>query len=186
MFCLVALTSQVSTLSFSGTGPMPSTPFSEWNTTSRPAGMKSGMSVGRPRPRLTYQPSGMSRARRAAISWRPQGFIASVLALTVTAGPRCSCLCRRRIGALHLDHAVHEDAWRHHAFRIELAQFYHMAHLRDGELGGHRHHRVEIAPRASIGEIAPAVGAPRLDQGDIGMQRAFHDIGPPVELAGLL
>ncbi len=45
---------------------MPSRPFSDCSTMSVPAGMKFATSVGMPMPRLTYIPSGSSRAARLA------------------------------------------------------------------------------------------------------------------------
>ena len=74
-YCLPALISQGSILSFSGAGPMPSTPFSEWKITSRSSGTWSATAVGMPMPRLTYQPSGMSCATRAAICGRVKGLM---------------------------------------------------------------------------------------------------------------
>ena len=69
-YCLPALISQGSILSFAGAGPMPSTPFSEWKMTSRSIGTWSAIMVGMPMPRLTYQPSGISAAACCAICWR--------------------------------------------------------------------------------------------------------------------
>ena len=74
-YCLPALISQGSIWSFGGAGPMPSTPFSEWKITSRSSGTWSATAVGMPMPRLTYQPSGMSRATRAAIWVRLSGLM---------------------------------------------------------------------------------------------------------------
>src|SRR5215471_3226360 len=138
------------------------------------------MSVGSPRPRLTYQPSGMSRARRAAISSRLSGFSAGAVALMMSL-----LSSRRRVGAVDLNDAVHEDARCHDGFRNKLAELNEVARLHDGELGRHRHHRIEVPSRAAIGEIAPAISLPRLDERNVGMKRALHQIRAAAEFARL-
>src|SRR5215470_1336843 len=121
-----------------GFGPMPSKPFSLWNTISRPGGMWSETCVGRPMPRLTYQPFSMSWAARQAICGRESGVINLLL---------------------NDHHAVDEDAGSMHAFRIDVAQVDDLLGLHDGQLGRHGHHRVEVAGGLAVREVAPAVGA---------------------------
>src|SRR5262249_38162219 len=123
-----------------GFGPMPSRPFSLWNTISRPAGMWSETCVGRPMPRFTHQPFSMSWAARQAICGRESGVI-NVL--------------------LNQHDTVDEYAGSMHAFGIDVAQLDHLLGLHDGEFGGHRHHRIEIARRLAVREVAPAVGTVR-------------------------
>ena len=72
---------------------MPSTPFSEWKITSRSSGTWSAIAVGMPMPRLTYQPSGMSRATRAAISTRLSGL------KSVTAVSGIAASCQKPVGS---------------------------------------------------------------------------------------
>ena len=42
--------------------------------------------------------------------------------------------------------------------------------------GGHRHHRIEIARRRFVGEIAPAIRLPGFDQRDVAGQRFFQHV----------
>src|SRR4051794_6146719 len=70
---LPALIRSGSTSSSKGYGPTPRIPFSDCSTTCTPSGRWFGMSVGRPMPRLTYEPSASSRAARAAIWSRVSG-----------------------------------------------------------------------------------------------------------------
>ena len=53
---------------------MPSKPFSVCKMISRPAGKWLATSVGKPIPRLTMEPSGISLAIRAAIRWEDEHF----------------------------------------------------------------------------------------------------------------
>src|SRR6185295_16332872 len=93
------------TASAAGAGPTPITPFSAWKITSRSGGTKSATSVGIPMPRLTNQPSGMSRAHHAAMPLRSSG----VNAIEV-------------LSERHVQHAVHENARRHDDLRRQLAK----------------------------------------------------------------
>src|ERR1700704_3142004 len=120
---------------------MPMTPFSLCSTTSRPAGRWFATSVGRPMPRLTTEPSAMSRATRAAISARLHLLllmIRSRLLLEAAGAGR---------DALDADDALDEDPRRHDRFRIEAAEGHDLVHGRDRRLRGHRHHRPEVARR---------------------------------------
>src|SRR4051812_48456546 len=146
---------------------MPSTPFSEWKITSRPAGTWSATMVGMPMPRLTYQPSGMSRASRWAIWPRLSG----VIVATVSVMP--ALLKAGRITVGHVQNPVHEDAGRHNLLRVERAELDQMLGLYHGGLGGHRHHGIEVATALPEREVAPAVGLPRLHQRDVAGQRAL-------------
>src|SRR5215470_7625174 len=126
-----------------GFGPMPSKPFSLWNTISRPGGMWSETCVGRPMPRFTYQPFSMSWAARQAICGRESGVIGFLL---------------------NDHHAVHEYAGSMHVFRIDVAELDHLLGLHDGEFCRHRHHRIEVTRRLAVREVAPAVGAVRAQE----------------------
>src|SRR3954470_24210793 len=160
--CLPALISQGSSCPLAGAGPMPMTPFSDWNITSRVGGTWFATMVGMPMPRLTHQPSGTSSARRSAIWSRVKGMVRP---------PSSSFGLQPIAAAIHLDHAVHIDAGGHDHVRVQLAKLTDVLHLGDGQLRRHGHDRVEIGPRPSVDEVAPAVGLPGLHQRHIGLQR---------------
>src|SRR5580704_5599436 len=115
--------------------------------------------VGRPMPRLWYWPSAMSCAARHAIWRRVSGFIGSLLA-----------------PPSYGHHAIDENSRRRDRLGIKRAQLNDLAHLRDGDLPRHRHHRVEVARGFAINEIAPAIAALRLDEREIARERLFEDI----------
>ncbi|KAG5718208.1 hypothetical protein E4T56_gene15747, partial [Termitomyces sp. T112] len=85
-----------------------------------------------------------------------------------------------------LDQPVDENAGCDDGFGVERAQFNNLRHLHNGRPRRARHDRPEIARRLAIDKIAPAVASMRLDQRDIGMDRLFEDVMPPVDLAGFL
>src|SRR6516162_91784 len=148
---------------------MPSTPFSEWKTTSRSAGRSSATCNGAPMPRLTNQPSGISRATRAAISLRVRGWHAARTFMLRSLGDG-----RFAIG--YVQHAIDVDARRRDLLRIERAEIDNVLRLRDRQLRRRRHHRIEISRRGAIDQVAPAIGFPGLDQGDVAGQRFFQEI----------
>src|SRR4029077_8833534 len=118
-------------------------------------------------PRLTTEPSAMSRATRAAISARLH------LGLLMAG----SCLLLEAAGAgrdaIDADDALDEDSRSYDRFRIEAAERHDLVHGRDRRLRRHRHHRAEIARRHSVREVAPAIAALGLDEGVVGVQRRF-------------
>src|SRR5215831_15269587 len=65
------------------------------------------------------------------------------------------------------DDAVHEDAGRVDALGIELADLDELLDLRDGHLPRRRRHRVEVARRLPVHEVAEAVGLPRGDHREV-------------------
>src|SRR5689334_6485603 len=180
--CLPALMRSKSSSPSPGAGPMPITPFSLCRTISRPVGRWLATIVGKPMPRLTTAPSGMSRATRAAISARlhfgsatrslPSGLLAEA------AGARRD--------AVDADDPLHEDPGSDDAFGVERAEWNHLVHRRDRRLRRHCHHRAEVARRHPVREVAPAVAALGLDEGDVGVQRCLEDVHPAVDLARLL
>src|ERR1700746_3084699 len=162
-----------------GAGPIPKTPFSEWKITSRSTGTWSATWVGAPMPRLTNQPSGMSRATRTAISVRVRGLYAVGASTFRSLGD----------GGLaigHVQHALDVDAWRRDLLRIERAKIENVLRLRDRQLGRHRHHRIEVTRRGAVGQIAPAIGLPSLDQRHVAGKRLFQKISAAGNLALLL
>src|SRR5581483_5064830 len=164
-----------------GAGPMPSTPFSLCRKTSRSLGRWFATLVGSPMPKLTYSPSWMSSATRAAICSRVQRFMGLAPAW-ISRGIRG---CRGGIAA-DRHHALDENARGHHAFRIERAELHDFAHFRDRAFRRGGHDRPEVARRLAIDEIAPPVALERLDQRVIGMDRVFEHVMPAVDEARLL
>src|SRR5438309_518177 len=140
--------------------------------------------VGRPMPRFTYQPFSMSWAARHAMCGRESGVIRVSLLLEHD-------LFRKpvptfRDHALNDDYAVDEYAGSMHAFRIDVAQLDHLLGLDDREFRRHGHHRIEVARRLAIREVAPAVGAVRAQQRHVAAQRFFEHVALAVDLAHLL
>src|SRR3954469_9712775 len=185
--CELALISQGFSLCGSGAAAMPRMPFSECTTTSRSAGMWSATSVGMPMPRLTYHPSGMSRASRAAMPVRPSRLVPNVLepcaASFIALLPSARQL---RIAGRDMQHAIDEDAGGDDLVRRQLADIADMVRLHHGERAGHGHDRVEVAAGVAEDQVAPAVGHPGLDQRDVAWQGFLEDAGAAVVGAHLL
>src|SRR5689334_6489401 len=136
-------------------------------------------------PRLTYQPSGISRARRAAISARVIGrHFATTLAAVSFTGFFSSSDNRFAIG--HVQHAIDVDAGGRDLFRIQRAEIDNVLRLHDRQRRRHRHDRIEITRRRSIGQVTPAVRLPRLDQRDIPGERLFKQVAASAYFALLL
>src|SRR5436190_3940903 len=108
-------------------------------------------------PRLTYQPSGMSRATRAAISLRAR---ARYLAITFTAASSRD----GRFALGHVQHAIDIDSGSGDLFRIERTEIDNVLRLHDRQCRRRCHYGIEIARRGAVGQVAPAVRLPRLDQ----------------------
>src|SRR5712692_952828 len=87
---------------------------------------------------------------------------------------------------LTLKNALHEHAGRMNHVGIEFSRFDEVLDFRDGNLRGGRHHRIEVARRLAISQVAPLVALPCLDESEVGSQRAFHDVGAAIEFARLL
>src|SRR5580704_16271513 len=176
-YCLPALISQRLMLSGAGAGPMPKMPFSDWKITSRSPGTWSATCSGAPMPRLTYQPSGISRASRSAICTRVSGLHGgNVLTFSFTSTFTASSLRHRRLAIRHVQHAVDVNSRRGDFFRIERAEFDDVLSLHDRQLGRRRHHRIEIARRRFVGQVSPAVGLPGLNQRYVAGKRFFQQI----------
>src|SRR5262245_40327037 len=137
-----------------GNGPMPSIPFSDCRTMCVPAGMKLATSVGMPMPRLTYIPSDSSCAARRATWSRVSGGMSGA---PLADGP----LFDRFFELRALDDPLHVDAGRVHGVGLQLPRFDENLDLRDGRLAGGRHHRVEVARRLPVHEVAEPVALPR-------------------------
>src|SRR5487761_782204 len=99
-------------------------------------------------PRLTYQPSGISRASRTAISARVSGVYAGgVAAFSFVSALTVFSSGNRRFAIGHVQDAIDVDSGRNDSFRVERAQIDDVLALHDRQLGCRRHHRIEIARR---------------------------------------
>src|SRR5690606_8011334 len=89
-------------------------------------------------------------------------------------------------GGLALDpyDTVDKDARRHNGLGVKLAQFHDFVYGCDGELGRGGHDGPEVASGLAIHQVAPAVAAFGLDEGDVAMDRLFEYILAAIDLAG--
>src|SRR6266851_1626439 len=157
---------------------------------SRSAGTWSPTIVGSPIPRLTYQPSGISRATRAAMAARSRG-LAEGCSRSLMSVSTCSTrILARRLGrrapVSYFNDTIDENSRRDDFLGREIAQRHAMLRLRDRHPRGHRHDGIEVPPAAAIGEVAPTIRPPGLDQRYVGMQGPLQKIGAAIELADLL
>src|SRR5262245_31614149 len=112
------------------------------------------MSVGMPIPKLTVYPSRSSFTARRTMPSR------SSIRLRLPHGPPLDALLARR------DHdALHEDGRRVDRLRVELAHLDELLDLGDRDLPRRRGHRIEVARRLPVDEVAQAVGLPRRHHG---------------------
>src|SRR5947207_15964730 len=93
---------------------------------------------------------------------------------------------QRRVAGFDVHHAVDIDAGSGHLLGRQLAEFGDVLRLYDRQLGRRRHDRIEVPPGVAIDKVAPTVGAPRLDQRNIAVNRVFEDVFAPVKDARLL
>src|SRR4051812_41893844 len=84
-----------------------------------------------------------------------------------------------------VDDTLHENAGRVNLIRVDLAGGHEMLDLGHRDLAGARHHRVEIARRLSVDEIALAVALPGVDEAYVGDEAPLHDVGLAVKLPRL-
>src|ERR1051326_8308451 len=134
---------------------MPMTPFSAWKMTSRSV-TKSETLVGMPMPRLTNQPSGMSRAMRRAMPSRSSG-VNSVSAIgRFLKGVSCRWVSSR--SQRHVQHALHENAGGVDVFGLDRTEFDDVRCLRDRQLRRHRHYRIVVPRAVAMREVAETVG----------------------------
>src|SRR5690606_14338905 len=100
--------------------------------------------------------------------------------------PPCGDQCRFLKGVGNSDDPIDEDPGGDDHFRIDIADLHQGASLDDGRPGGHRHDRSEVACRFVVDQVAIAVGAFALDQGEVGFQAELQDIFAAIEMAVLL
>src|SRR5437868_6116262 len=75
-----------------------------------------------------------------------------------------------------LEDVLHEDPWRDHVIRIQLAWLDELFDLGNGDRRGRRHHRVEVPGRASIYKVAEPVAFPGLDERKVGAQGLLEHV----------
>ena len=61
-----------------------------------------------------------------------------------------------------------------------------LARLRDGQLGGGGHRRIEVARRAPVPQVPELVGTGGVDEANVGPQRLLEDVLHAAELTLLL
>ena len=92
----------------------------------------------------------------------------------------------RFLAGADLDDALDEDAGRVDVVGIEFAGRNQMLDLGHRDLGGGRHHRVEVARGLAVDQVAGGVALPGVDDGEVGEQAALHDVFLAVELLHFL
>src|SRR5215208_660704 len=82
--------------------------------------------------------------------------------------------------------ALDEDSGRVDAVRIDLARLNEVLDFRHGDPGRRGHHRVEVAGRLPVDEVALGVALPGMNDGDISKQPTLHHVPLAVEFPNLL
>ena len=77
----------------------------------------------------------------------------------------------------HMHYFFDINTGRVYLFRIDVTWFNQVLNFGDGRFGGHGHHRVEIAGRFAKAQIALPITGMGMNQGNIGLQRLFQDMG---------
>src|SRR5690606_17041114 len=126
-------------------------------------------SVGRPMPRLTYEPSLNSLAARAAICSRFQAMSVPLRADGLLLDPLLRRLLRRQ-----RDDPVYEDAGEVHLVGVQLAGLDQLRGLADGDPARHRCGRVEVARGLAEDEVAVAVALPCAYEPEVGDDRLLQ------------
>src|SRR5258708_34880137 len=106
--------------------------------------------VGRPMPRFTSAPFGMSRATRVAICSRLKRFIACASRSAIPSGGRARGGHQPRRG-WDLDDTSNEDPRRNDVLGIEIAAIDDLTHLRNGAFCRPAQDRPQIARGLAIG-----------------------------------
>ena len=81
-----------------------------------------------------------------------------------------------------LNDTLHEDAGGVDHVRVERADGDNFFDLGHRHLASGCHHRIEVASRRAVDEIALRVALPGFDDGKIGHKPRLHDIGFAVEV----
>src|SRR5260370_14517332 len=83
-------------------------------------------------------------------------------------------------------HAFNKNSGRVDVVGVDSAGLDQMFDLRNGDLRGRRHHRVEVARRLPIDEVALAISFPGMDDCEIGDEATLHNVAFPIEAANFL
>ena len=82
--------------------------------------------------------------------------------------------------------AIHEDAGRGDALRVEISRLQDLFDLYDGDSRRRGHDSVEVAGRASVRGVAQGVRLVRSKEGEVRRQPRLQQALPPVERPHLL
>src|SRR5271166_2116701 len=115
-------------------------------------GTKSATSVGMPMPRFTSMPSRSSRAMRLAIT-----------------------VCASMVSSLR-DNVIHQGSRGDDVVGRDHADGYDLFRGDDDGRGGHRDHRVEVARRERISQVAQVIAHERMNERKVGVQRSLQQI----------
>ena len=69
---------------------------------------------------------------------------------------------------------MHEDTGGMDMGGRDVAQRHLVAGLHDCQPGAHRHDRIVVPRALAVGQVAPAISLPCIDQGDIAQQGVFQ------------
>src|SRR5260370_26217080 len=83
-------------------------------------------------------------------------------------------------------HAFNKNSGRVDVVGVDSAGLDQMFDLRNGDLCGRRHHRVEVARGLPIDEVALAISFPGMDDCEIGDEATLHNVAFPIEAANFL
>src|ERR1035438_7990004 len=86
---------------------------------------------------------------------------------------------------LALKNSLHVHAGSVNHVRIQFARLNQMFDFGDRNFRRSRHHGIEVACGFAIDEISPCVALPGLHEGEVGFERAFHDVGATIKLSRL-
>ena len=85
-----------------------------------------------------------------------------------------------------MDHALDENSRRDDVIGIDVARLYQMLDLGHRHLARGRHHRIKIARRLAVDEVAFGIAQIGVDDRQIGDDAALHDVALAVEFAHVL
>src|SRR5262245_40030729 len=77
--------------------------------------------------------------------------------------------------------ALHEDSGGMHGIGVELARWDERFNFRDGDGGGSRHHRIEVARGTPVDQIAVMIALPRAHEREIGLERHLEHVVTAVD-----
>src|SRR5215470_10244616 len=132
-------------------------------------------------PRLTYHPSCSSWAMR----WATCSRVRAMGGLRSGPGPDGALLDPLLVAGA-LQHPLDEDAGGVDLVGVDLPHLHQLLALDDGGLRRHGHQRGEVPGGLVEDAVAPAVGLPGADDGEVGAERLLEDVLLAVDGPGLL